>query len=59
MSTASSESNIENEPGYYTTPPSKWLERLIIFFCALTLLLMSGMAMVGAAFLLVINGYGT
>lgn len=54
-----SETNIENEADYYYDPPPPvWLERLAIIGGILTLLLIGGMAMVGAAFLLVLNGYG-
>lgn len=36
--------------------PPKWLERLAVLAGIITLLAISGMAMLGAAFLLVLNG---
>lgn len=53
-----SETNVENEPGYCDPPPPVWLEKLAIIAGALTLLLLGGMAMIGAAFILVLSGYG-
>lgn len=53
-----SDTGIENDHGYHTQPPPKWLEKMAIVAGALTLLMLGSMAMVGAAFLLALNGYG-
>lgn len=53
-----SESNIENEEGYFSAPPPRWLESLAVVAGVIALLAISGMAMLGTAFLLVLNGYG-
>lgn len=52
-----SETDIENDDEYRTTIPPKWLERAAIAFGVAALLMLTGAAMVGAAFLLVLNGY--
>lgn len=53
-----SESNIENQPGYCTPDePPRWMVKLAILCGAMTLLMISGLSMVGAALLLVLNGY--
>lgn len=40
---------------FFKDPPPKWLERLAVLAGIITLLAISGMAMLGAAFLLVIS----
>lgn len=40
----------------FKDPPPKWLERLAVLAGIITLLAISGMAMIGAAFVIVLNG---
>lgn len=51
------ETNIENEEGYFSEPPPRWLESMAILAAVIVLLSISGLAMLGMAFLLVVNGY--
>lgn len=41
----------------FDVPPPRWLEKLAILAGVLTLLGVSALSMIGAAFLLVVNGY--